>query len=418
MHGARVIALRGNFDQALELVRELAKRRPIALVNSVNPFRLEGQKTASFEILDELGEIDALCIPVGNAGNVTAYWKGFTGARLARRACSATRPRARRRSCTARRSRRPRRSRARSGSATPPAGRRRWTPSRARAGRSRAVTDAQILDAYRFLAREEGVFCEPASAAGVAGLLANGAEGAERIACVLTGHGLKDPQTALAQAGSVVPCEPDIAAVERADPDASGAGWSGCRRRRPTSGRASTCWPPRSACTWRSRWRRPGRFARPHRPADRPRPAQPGRARRSRRCTRPTTSSSRSAPTCRSRAGSGRARRPTWPGLMAADSIFELDAAAAGRRDPARGPSRTTPRRRCWAASWCASARARRASRSRPGSRRSSSSRTSTCAPPRRARRCPRRCRSPTPSTTSATRACSCSACCAATGTS
>src|SRR3982750_4519719 len=77
MHGARVIALRGNFDEALALVRELAKRRPIALVNSVNPFRIEGQKTASFEILDELGEIDALCIPVGNAGNVTAYWKGF-----------------------------------------------------------------------------------------------------------------------------------------------------------------------------------------------------------------------------------------------------------------------------------------------------------------------------------------------------
>src|ERR687897_1113321 len=77
MHGARVIALRGNFDQALELVRELAQRRPIALVNSVNAFRLEGQKTAAFELLDALGELDALCIPVGNAGNVTAYWKGF-----------------------------------------------------------------------------------------------------------------------------------------------------------------------------------------------------------------------------------------------------------------------------------------------------------------------------------------------------
>ena len=85
MHGARVIALRGNFDQALELVRELARRRPIALVNSVNMFRLEGQKTAAFEVLDVLGELDALCIPVGNAGNVTAYWKGFkeAGARPA-----------------------------------------------------------------------------------------------------------------------------------------------------------------------------------------------------------------------------------------------------------------------------------------------------------------------------------------------
>src|SRR5881398_813753 len=77
MHGARVVALRGNFDQALALVRELAQKHPIALVNSVNPFRLEGQKTAAFEILDELDEVDAVCLPVGNAGNVTAYWQGF-----------------------------------------------------------------------------------------------------------------------------------------------------------------------------------------------------------------------------------------------------------------------------------------------------------------------------------------------------
>jgi threonine synthase len=215
MHGARVIALRGNFDEALALVRELAERHPIALVNSVNPFRLEGQKTASFELVEELGGLDALCIPVGNAGNITAYWKGFEEAGV-----------------------RPRMLGWQAEGAAPlvhgapvanpetvasairignPA---RWeealdafTSSR---GQVRAVTDAQILDAYRFLAREEGVFCEPASAAGVAGLLANGAEGAERIACVLTGHGLKDPQTALAHAGSVVPCEPEIEAVERA----------------------------------------------------------------------------------------------------------------------------------------------------------------------------------------------------------
>src|ERR671929_2106636 len=77
MHGARVVALRGNFDQALRLVRELCRRHPIALVNSVNDYRIEGQKTGAFEVCDQLGEIDALCIPVGNAGNVTAYWKGF-----------------------------------------------------------------------------------------------------------------------------------------------------------------------------------------------------------------------------------------------------------------------------------------------------------------------------------------------------
>ena len=97
MHGARVIALRGNFDEALELVRELAAEHPIALVNSVNPFRLEGQKTAAFEILDEIGEIDALCIPVGNAGNITAYWKGFQEMGAAR-ACTGSRPPGRRRS--------------------------------------------------------------------------------------------------------------------------------------------------------------------------------------------------------------------------------------------------------------------------------------------------------------------------------
>ena len=215
MHGARVIALRGNFDQALELVRELAERRPIALVNSVNPFRLEGQKTASFEILEELGEIDALCIPVGNAGNITAYWKGFTerGSRprmLGYQAAGAAplvlgapveQPET---VASAIRIGNPARWEEALDAMTAPAA------ASARSPTSRSSTPTASSP------REEGVFCEPASAAGVAGLLANGAEGAEQIACVLTGHGLKDPQTALAQAGSVVPCEPDIAAVERA----------------------------------------------------------------------------------------------------------------------------------------------------------------------------------------------------------
>jgi threonine synthase len=215
MHGARVIALRGNFDQALTLVRELVQRHPIALVNSVNPFRLEGQKTAGMEIAEDLGPIDALAIPVGNAGNITAYWKGFQEA-----------------------GERPRMLGFQAEGAAPlvhgapvanpetvasairignPA---RWEEAvdamRASGGRIAAVSDAQILDAYRFLAATEGVFCEPASAAGVAGILAHGAGDAEKIVCVLTGHGLKDPQTALAHAGSVVPCEPDIDAVEHA----------------------------------------------------------------------------------------------------------------------------------------------------------------------------------------------------------
>src|SRR5919107_3111449 len=212
MHGARVIALRGNFDEALKLVRELCQRHPIALVNSVNPFRVEGQKTASFELLDELGELDALCITVGNAGNVTAYWKGFAergaaprlfgfqaeGAAPLVHGAPVAHPET-------------------IASAIRIGNPARWEEAidamRASRGVIRAVSDAQILDAYRFLAAAEGVFCEPASAAGVAGLLAYGAGEAERVACVLTGHGLKDPQTALGHAGSVVPCEPEIGAV-------------------------------------------------------------------------------------------------------------------------------------------------------------------------------------------------------------
>jgi threonine synthase len=219
MHGARVIALRGNFDVALKLVREVCDRQPIALVNSVNPFRIEGQKTASFEIVDELGPnqpIDALCIPVGNAGNITAYWKGFQEMGWAPKMLGFQA----------------------AGAAPLVEGRvienpetiasairignpARWEEAMAAMtssqGMVRAVTDEEILDAYKFLASGEGVFCEPASAAGVAGLLKYGApEGVSRIVCILTGHGLKDPQTALMQAGSVVPCEPDLTAVEHA----------------------------------------------------------------------------------------------------------------------------------------------------------------------------------------------------------
>jgi threonine synthase len=216
MHGARVVALRGNFDQALDLVRELCQRHPMALVNSVNPFRLEGQKTAAFEVLEDLGgDVDAVCLPVGNAGNITAYWQGFTesGASPAMFGFQAE------------------------GAAPLVIGRRvekpetvasairignpaRWEEAmmamRDSRGAVNAVSDAQILDAYRLLAAREGVFCEPASAASVAGLLHHGAGDAQRVVCVLSGHGLKDPQTALEQAGSVVPSEATIDAVERA----------------------------------------------------------------------------------------------------------------------------------------------------------------------------------------------------------
>ncbi|HEX2070198.1 MAG TPA: threonine synthase [Thermoleophilaceae bacterium] len=214
MHGARVIALRGNFDQALALVRELTDRHPIALVNSVNDYRIEGQKTGAFEVCDQLGEApDVLCIPVGNAGNVTAWWKGFgeyeaapelhgyqaAGAAPLVEGAPVEAPET-------------------VASAIRIGNPARWEDAMnaftASRGQVRSVTDEQILDAYRLLASREGVFCEPASAASVAGLLAHGAHG--RVVCVLTGHGLKDPQTAMDRAASVVPCEPDIASVEAA----------------------------------------------------------------------------------------------------------------------------------------------------------------------------------------------------------
>jgi threonine synthase len=216
MHGARVIALRGNFDEALKLVRELANRHPIALVNSVNEFRVEGQKTAAFEVVEDLaGELDALCIPVGNAGNISAYWKGFVELGY-----------------------RPRMLGFQAEGAAPlvhgapveypetvasairignPA---RWEQAMdamtSSGGAVNAVSDRQILEAYRFLAAHEGVFCEPASAASVAGLMVHGARDAQRVVCVLTGHGLKDPQVALEQAGAVFPCDPELGAIERA----------------------------------------------------------------------------------------------------------------------------------------------------------------------------------------------------------
>jgi threonine synthase len=219
MHGASVVALRGNFDEALKLVREVTARHPISLVNSVNEFRIEGQKTAAFEIDEALaGEVDAVFMPVGNAGNITSLWRGFS---------EILPP-----------THRPRMFGFQAAGAAPlvhgapvehpetvasairignPA---RWEQAMdamtSSGGAVAAVTDEQILTAYRFLAAGEGIFCEPASAAGVAGLLSQGAHEAQRVVCVLTGHGLKDPQTALEQAGAVVPCDPDLGAIERA----------------------------------------------------------------------------------------------------------------------------------------------------------------------------------------------------------
>ena len=210
IHHARVLPIEGNFDQALKLVRELAEQGSITLVNSVNPYRIEGQKTGAFEIVDELGDApDILALPVGNAGNITAYWRGFSEYR---RAGLATH--------------RPMMFGFQAAGAAPivsgapienpqtiatairignPASWRGATAARDESGGLiEAVTDDEILAAYRFLAEREGVFCEPASAAGVAGILKLAGKGRlpreARIVCVLTGSGLKDPDNAIAQA--------------------------------------------------------------------------------------------------------------------------------------------------------------------------------------------------------------------------
>jgi threonine synthase len=224
IYGARVISLNGNFDVALQLVRDLAEHHPISLVNSVNDFRLEGQKTSSFEIVDEVGPIDLLTIPVGNAGNITAYWKGFkeydespelNGYQAAGAAPLVEGKRVENPETVA--------SAIRIGN---PA---RWEEAMAAItesrGAVRAVTDDEILDAYKWLPANEGVFCEPASAASVAGLIKYGVSEAARagadggrpkVVCVLTGNGLKDPDTAFDNVGSVIPCEPEMGALEKA----------------------------------------------------------------------------------------------------------------------------------------------------------------------------------------------------------
>ncbi len=217
VHGARVISLAGNFDQALTLVRELTATHPIVLVNSVNPFRVEGQKTAAFEIHEALdGGLQALCIPVGNAGNITSYWRGFQelgaaprmlGFQAAGAAPLVEGHPVEHPETVA--------SAIRIGNPV------RWEDAMAAArdsrGAIRSVSDDEILAAFRLLASREGMFCEPASAASVAGLLKYGAEGAEQVVCVLTGRGLKDPETAIAHNdGRIINCPVQLSAIEEA----------------------------------------------------------------------------------------------------------------------------------------------------------------------------------------------------------
>jgi threonine synthase len=225
MYGAKVVAIEGNFDDALRLVREIGETEPISIVNSINPHRIEGQKTASFEIIEELGSApDIHILPVGNAGNITAYWKGYREFHDAGRAPAL-----------------PRMLGFQAAGAAPifydkvvpdpetiasairignPAS---WQFASAAIRDSHGaidiVTDEEILEAQRYLASSEGIFVEPASAASIAGLLkvldpnagaafkkADIPEGA-KIVCTVTGHGLKDPDIAREQCGSIIPAK-------------------------------------------------------------------------------------------------------------------------------------------------------------------------------------------------------------------
>jgi threonine synthase len=210
VHGARLLQVDGNFDDCLELARKLAVDYPVALVNSVNPYRLQGQKTAAFEIVDALGDApDVHCLPVGNAGNISAYWMGYQ--EYAKDGVAAQRPRM---------------LGFQASGAAPfvrggPVAKPQTIATAIRIGNPaswdlavaarddsggaiEAVTDRQILSAYRLLAREEAVFVEPASAASVAGLLQAHEEGliqpGSRVVCTLTGNGLKDPDWAISGA--------------------------------------------------------------------------------------------------------------------------------------------------------------------------------------------------------------------------
>jgi threonine synthase len=219
IHGARVLQIRGNFDVALDIVRALGDSAPVTVVNSVNPYRIEGQKTGAFEIVDVLGEApDYHCIPVGNAGNITAYWKGYREyqdagkirrlpAMLGFQAAGAAplvaghpidNPET---IATAIRIGRPAS----------------WYGATSAASESgggiSAVTDTEILEAYRYLATEESVFCEPASAASVAGLIKVGVPAGSTVVCVLTGHGLKDPDIAIGQIAVPKVVDADLGAV-------------------------------------------------------------------------------------------------------------------------------------------------------------------------------------------------------------
>ena len=227
IYGAKVLAVEGSFDQALALTRQLADRHAITMVNSNNPYRIEGQKTAAFEIVDTIGDAPEYhAIPVGNAGNITAYWKGYKEYREKGRS-----------------TRLPQMCGFQAAGAAPIVEKRvvenpqtiataikignpySWKNAETARDESRglieAVTDEEILQAYELLASTEGIFCEPASAASLAGVIKKNAQGyftqgERRIVCTLTGHGLKDPDTAVLRSTKPTVIKPDMGEILKA----------------------------------------------------------------------------------------------------------------------------------------------------------------------------------------------------------
>ncbi|GAB3276980.1 threonine synthase [Parasphingorhabdus pacifica] len=226
VHGAKILQVQGNFDDCLELARKTSAEHPVTLVNSVNPVRIEGQKTAAFEVCDVLGKApDVHCLPVGNAGNITAYWLGYReyaddglvehAPRMFGFQAAGAAPLVHGQPvgdpetiATA----------IRVGS--PASWQSAVAAKEASEGLFSAVTDEEILHAYRLLAAREGVFVEPASASSVAGLLASAQDGrlptGSTVVCTVTGHGLKDPDTALSGMVEVEPLPVDPSAVASA----------------------------------------------------------------------------------------------------------------------------------------------------------------------------------------------------------
>jgi len=223
IHNAQIISIRGNFDQALQIVRALTEKYPITLVNSLNPYRIEGQKTAAFEIVDELGDApDYLFIPVGNAGNITAYWKGFSEYRRMGKTNHSPRMMGFQAAGAAPivlgkpvKSPRTIATAIRIGN---PASWQKAVAARDESGGIiDSVTDEEILNAYKLAASKDGIFGEPASAASIAGLIKWTRKedlSHKRVVCVITGNGLKDPGTPVKYAQAPIELPADLARVE------------------------------------------------------------------------------------------------------------------------------------------------------------------------------------------------------------